>query len=133
MCEKWPRATNQNIERKNMDNAEQLKRDEERIKHDQERLKHDEERLARDEGRLIQDKKVKYFFSLDGKKYESDTSSINGADVRAKLPPEKAGYAIYLEAHGNEPDKQITDTQSFSLEEHPLCFYSVPPATFGLL
>ena len=66
-----------------MDNAEQLKRDEERIKHDEERLKRDAERLAHDEERLIQDKKVKYFFSLDGKKYESDTSSINGADVSA--------------------------------------------------
>jgi hypothetical protein len=46
MCEKWPRATNQKIERKNMDNAEQLKRDEERVKQDKERIKHDEERLA---------------------------------------------------------------------------------------
>ena len=60
-------------------------------------------------------------------------SSINGADVRAKLPPEKAGYAIYLEGHHNEPDKQITDTEAFSLEKHILCFYSVPPATFGLV
>ena len=116
-----------------MNKAEEIKRDEERIKHDQERIKHDEEQLARDEARLEHDKKVKYFFSLDGKKHEVDNSSINGADVRAKLPPEKAGYAIFLEAHGDKPDKQITDTESFSLEKHPLCFYSVPPATFGLV
>jgi len=116
-----------------MENQEKLKQDEERIKQDEERLKRAAERLARDEERLIHDKKVKYFFSLDGKEYESDTSSINGADVRAKLPPEKAGYAIYLEAHGNEPDKQITDTETFSLEKHHLRFYSVPPATFGLV
>jgi hypothetical protein len=116
-----------------MDNAEQLKRDEERVKQDKERIKHDEERLARDVERLEHDKKVKYFFSLDGKKYETDKSSINGADVRAKLPPEKAGYAIFLEAHGNEPDRQITDIEAFSLEKEHLCFYSVPPANFGLV
>ena len=75
----------------------------------------------------------KYFFTLDGQKYETDKSSITGADVRAKLPPEKAGYAIYLEEHGHGPDKQITDGESFSLEKGPLKFYSVPPANFGLV
>ena len=114
-----------------MDNKDQLRQDEERVKHDKERLLRDEERLIRDEERLAHDKKVKYFFFLDGTKYETDSSSINGADVRAKLPPDKAGYAIYLEGHGNDPDKQITDSEAFSLEKGPLCFYSVPPATFG--
>jgi hypothetical protein len=76
--------------------------------------------------------RVKYFFFLDGQKFESEASSITGADVRAKLPPEKAGYAINLEAHGNESDTVITDTMSFSLEKTPLHFYSVPPANFGM-
>lgn len=76
--------------------------------------------------------RVKYFFFLDSQKFESETSSITGADVRAKLPPEKAGYAINLEQQGNDPDKVITDTDSFSLEKKPLHFYSVPPANFGL-
>jgi len=127
-----------------MKNSEEVKLDEERIKQDEERIKNDkerlqraEERLAHDEARLKHDeqhhKEVKYFFSLDGVKHEWATSSINGADVRAKLPPEKVGYAIYLEAHGNDADKQITDAEGFSLEKHMLCFYSVPPATFGLL
>ena len=119
-----------------MENQDEIKRDEERIKHDKERLVRDAERLVRDEERLEHDKhheKKEYFFSLDGQKYESKHSSVTGADVRAKLPPEKAGYAIYLESHGSEPDKQITDAESFSLEKHALCFYSVPPATFGLL
>ena len=115
-----------------MANSEELKRDEDRIKQDEARLKRDEERLVRDEERLEHDKKVKYFFFLDGKKYESDPSSITGAEVRAKLPPEKAGYAIYLEEHGNEPDKQITDGETFSLEKKEPHFYSVPPANFGL-
>jgi len=76
--------------------------------------------------------RVKYFFFLDGQKYESETSSITGADIRAKLPAEKAGYGIRLETHGNDPDTVVTDTMSLSLEKTPLHFYSVPPANFGL-
>lgn len=76
------------------------------------------------------DKPVKYSYFLDGEKIDSDTSSITGANVRAKLPPEKVGYALYLEGHGNDPDKLVNDSDSFSLEKK-LRFYSVPPATFG--
>ena len=130
----------------NMSNPENQKCEDERILEDKKRIEEDKERivreadkLARDEERLKEDErnrdheKKKFFFKLDGAEYESLVSSINGADVRAKLPPEKAGYAIYLEGHHNEPDKQITDTEAFSLEKHILCFYSVPPATFGLV
>lgn len=77
------------------------------------------------------DKKVKYFYFLDGNKIESESSSVSGATVRAKLSAEKSGYAIFLESHGNEPDKQVNDGDGFSLEKNPLRFYSVPPATFG--
>lgn len=115
-----------------MNENEELKRDEQRIKQDIERIKHDEERLERDVERLEHDKKAKYFYSLDGTKYESDNESITGAVVRAKLPPDKAGYPIFLEEHGDKPDRQITDAETFSLEKHHLCFYSTPPATFGL-
>ncbi len=75
--------------------------------------------------------KVKYFYFLDGKKIEADSSSLSGATVRSKLPSDKAGYAIFLESHGNDPDKQVQDSDNFSLEKNPLRFYSVPPATFG--
>lgn len=76
-------------------------------------------------------KKTKYFFFLDGQKYEMESSSVSGATIRAKLPPEKAGYAVYLEAQGNAPDEQVQDTSAYSLEKNPPRFYSVPPATFG--
>jgi hypothetical protein len=79
----------------------------------------------------VPDHKVKYHYFLDGTKYETETSSLNGSDVRAKLPPEKAGYAIFLESQGNEPDQSVSDGDSFSLEKKPLRFYSVPPANFG--
>ena len=118
---------------------ERIQQDKIRIEEDKERIIRDAEKLARDEERLKEDEhnreheKHKFIFKLDGTQHESQVSSINGADVRAKLPPEKAGYAIYLEGQHNEPDKQITDTEAFSLEKHILCFYSVPPATFGLV
>jgi hypothetical protein len=126
-------------------NTDQNKCDENAIEQDKLRIENDKkeileaaERLAKDEEKLKHDEKchqhpVKYVFFLDGIEFKSETSSINGADVRAKLPPEKAGYSIFLESKGSEPDKQITDAEAFSLEKGPLCFYSVPPATFGLL
>jgi hypothetical protein len=77
------------------------------------------------------DGRPKYFYFLDGEKIESDTSSVNGATIRSKLPPEKAGYAIYLEMHGKDPDKLVADGDGFSLEKNPPHFYSVPSATFG--
>ena len=73
----------------------------------------------------------KHFYFLDGQKIESDMANISGASVRAHLPAAKAGYTINLEAHGNEPDPQVTDSMTFSLEKTPLHFYSVPPANFG--
>jgi hypothetical protein len=77
------------------------------------------------------DKKVKYHYFLDGTKYETDNSSLSGSTLRGLLPPEKAGYAIFLESQGNEPDKVVNDGDNFSLEKKPLRFYSVPPANFG--
>lgn len=75
--------------------------------------------------------RVRYFYFLDNVKIESETSSISGSSIRAHLPSEKAGYAIFLESQGNEPDRQVQDSDNFSLEKKPLRFYSVPPANFG--
>jgi hypothetical protein len=78
------------------------------------------------------EKPTKYFYFLDGVKVDVDTPSTTGAAIRAKLPADKAGYAIYLEAHGKDPDRLVTDTETFVLEkEGKLHFYSVPPANFG--
>lgn len=72
-----------------------------------------------------------YHFFLDGDKKDVDSPSVNGATVRAFLPAEKTGYGIFLEGEGNAEDRQINDVESFSLEQRPPRFYSVPPATFG--
>ena len=75
--------------------------------------------------------RVKYHYFLDSVKIDTDTSSLSGSTIRGHLPPDKAGYAIFLESQGNEPDRQVQDTDNFSLEQKALRFYSVPPANFG--
>lgn len=91
------------------------------------------EELKHDEKPLEQGNRKKYHYSLDGVKLETSQPTVTGAEVRGQLPPEKAGYPIFLEEHGNNPDRQITDAETFSLEKQPPSFYSTPPATFGLL
>jgi hypothetical protein len=77
----------------------------------------------------------KYFYFVDGEKFDSDVSTTTGAIIRSRLPEAKRGYALYEEGQGDEPDRQITDDNaSISLEKEkgPVRFYTVPAATFGL-
>jgi hypothetical protein len=75
----------------------------------------------------------KFFYFVDGDKYESDTENTTGAAIKAQLPESKRGYALYLEGHGNNPDTLINDDTTVSLEKDkgPKRLYTVPPATFG--
>jgi len=75
----------------------------------------------------------KYFYFLDGQKIETANSAVTGSILRSMLPEEKRGYTIMMEGHGTEPDQQITDDSSITLDKDkgPRRFYSVPPATFG--
>ena len=75
-----------------------------------------------------------FFYFVDGKKYDWPTSSITGAQIKAAIPGLNPTFQIILEGQGNEPDRAITDTDTFSLElpgRGPLHFYTAPPATFG--
>jgi hypothetical protein len=78
--------------------------------------------------------KEKYFYFVDGEKFESDSEFTTGAIIKSKLPEAKRGYALFLEGHGNEPDTLINDDTSVSLEKDkgPKRFYTVPAASFGL-
>jgi len=80
---------------------------------------------------MEKEQKPKYHYFLDREKFDTDASSLTGAEIRSKLGPDKAGYAIFLESQGNEPDKMVNDGDAFSIEKKPLRFYSVPPANFG--
>lgn len=78
--------------------------------------------------------KEKYFYFVDGDKFESDEATTTGAIIKSKLPETKRGYTLYLESHGSEADQLINDDTSVSLEKEkgPRRFFTVPPATFGL-
>jgi hypothetical protein len=79
-----------------------------------------------------QEKKEKYFYSVDGDKYESDEENTTGAIIKSKLPEAKRGYALFEEGHGNDPDKLIDDNTSITLEKgKQKKFYTVPSATAG--
>jgi ABC-type Zn2+ transport system substrate-binding protein/surface adhesin len=76
----------------------------------------------------------KYLYFVDGVEYESHEEHITGAIIIAKLPEAKRGYALFLEGHGKQRDELIKPETSITLEKHhPKRFYTVPPASFGLV
>ncbi len=76
------------------------------------------------------DKPKKYQFFVDANKYETDRVSMTGLEIKtqANVP---ANYQLFLEEHGNDPDRAISDGEGLNLENPPKHFYAVPPATFG--
>jgi len=72
-----------------------------------------------------------FHYFVDGVKYETQLSSITGAEIKAKIPNFNPSYSLYLEGRGGEPDKLITDTDSVPLEDGAKHFHTVPPASFG--
>ena len=75
-----------------------------------------------------------FHYFVDGVEYEAHEEHITGAIIKSKLPQAKRGYALFLEGHGKHPDQLINDDTSITLEKHhPKRFYTVPPASFGLI
>jgi Multiubiquitin len=77
---------------------------------------------------------TKYHFFVDATKYETDKANLTGAQIKAMVPGFNPAYQLYLEEHGDTPDKAISDGETVSLDPagHGIRkFYSVPPATFG--
>ncbi len=79
------------------------------------------------------EKHEKFFYFVDNVRYETDNSTLTGAQIKARIPNFDASYALYLEGPGDQPDQLIADDTSVSLEKEkgPRRFYTVPPATFG--
>jgi hypothetical protein len=79
------------------------------------------------------DKNEKYFYFVDGEKFDSESEFTTGAAIKSRLAEAKRSYALYLEGHGNDPDTLIGDDTSIDLgkEKGPKRFYTVPPASFG--
>ncbi len=75
----------------------------------------------------------KFFYFVDGAKYDSESSTVTGAQIKARLPNFDPTFGLFLENPGDEPDQPITDETSVSLEKEkgPRRFYTAPPMTFG--
>lgn len=75
----------------------------------------------------------KIFYFVDNVKYETEHTTLTGAQIKAHISNYDPSYALYLEGPGDDPDQLITDDTSVSLEKEkgPRRFYLVPPATFG--
>jgi Multiubiquitin len=74
----------------------------------------------------------KFRFYVDAKPYETEKSSLTGAEIKgiATVTPT---YQLFLEEAGDQPDKPISDGETVVLKhgEQTRHFYAVPPATFG--
>jgi hypothetical protein len=75
----------------------------------------------------------KFFYFVDGVKYESDQEVLTGAQIKARIPNFDNSLILMLEGTGKEPDTIVTDETSISLaKDHgPRRFFTTPPATFG--
>ncbi len=69
-------------------------------------------------------------FFVDGKKFETEKSSVSGADIK-RIAGIDATYQLFLEEEGETPDRPISDLDTVVLEHKTKHFFAVPPATFG--
>lgn len=74
--------------------------------------------------------KKSFHFFVDGKKFENDRSSVSGADIK-RIAGIDAAYQLFLEEHGDTPDRPISDLETVVLDGKTQHFFAVPPATFG--
>ncbi len=77
---------------------------------------------------------AKYHYFVDTTKYETESPSLTGAQIKAKIENFNPAYQLFLENPGDDPDSLVSDSESISLDPHGhgvRHFYTVPPATFG--
>lgn len=78
----------------------------------------------------MSEQKKKYHFFVDGKKYETGDRSVTGAAIKS-IAGVQANYQLFLEEHGDTPDRVISDGEAVDLDGGTKHFFAVPPATFG--
>lgn len=76
----------------------------------------------------------RYHFFVDARRYETERSSLTGAEIKA-IASVTETYQLFLEEEGDTPDKALADSETVVLKEgeDTRHFYAVPPATFGTL
>jgi hypothetical protein len=75
-------------------------------------------------------KPSKYHFFVDNKKFETDHASLTALEIKT-LAGVPADYQLFLEVHGHDADRALSDSDGVDLQNPPKHFYAVPPATFG--
>ncbi len=75
------------------------------------------------------DKPHEFVIHVDGQEFKVTETSLTGAQIKA-IAGKDVQYQLFLEMHGNDPDKLVNDTESVSIK-NGMHFYTVPPATFG--
>lgn len=86
---------------------------------------------ANDKGRKPDHEK--YFYFVDGVKYDSDVSEMTAADIKARLPNAEPGDKLSIDGHGDDPDRLLNDTDVVDLrmDKGPVRLTLVPSASFG--
>ncbi len=69
-------------------------------------------------------------FYVDNKEYETELTTIIGAQVLAYIGDYDESSSLFLEGEGDNPDIPIFDDTTFDMVED-MRFYLVPPATAG--
>jgi len=78
---------------------------------------------------MAKDDKTKFSIHIDGEVYHVQQSSMTGAELK-RLANKDAQFQVFLEGHGNDPDRLIGDADALEIKSG-MHFYTVPPATFG--
>lgn len=76
----------------------------------------------------------KYFYFVDDTKYENATSSVTGAEIRARIPNLAPNVQLIQEGHAGQPDTVVQPSTVINLAregEGVPRLYTAPPATFG--
>jgi hypothetical protein len=84
--------------------------------------------------RFITAKRPKrYFFFVNGTKYETDQAKLTGLQIKARVSDWDPAHDLVLEGHGDDPDRVIADDETVELDHPhgPRRFSSVPKANFG--
>jgi hypothetical protein len=87
------------------------------------------EQPANDEGK----KSEKYFYFVDGTKYESDAAEMTAGEIKALVPNAEPGDKLSIDGHGDDPDRLLNDSEvvQFSKNKGPVRLTLVPAASFG--
>ena len=67
---------------------------------------------------------------IDSQHFTVTQTSMTGAQLKA-LAGRDPQYQLFLEEHGNNPDRLIGENESVAMR-NGLHFYTVPPASFGV-